>query len=293
MTAPPDDALKALPAALREKLDRCRDILRRLEGVVVAFSGGVDSTFLLALAVQTLGRQRVLAVTGVSPSVPQRELREARELARQLDAQWLEIPTGELDDPNYSANPADRCYYCKMDLFTRLAELARRRGLAAVVSGANADDKADFRPGLRAGAELGVVNPLMEAGLTKADVRAASRALGLPTWNKPAYACLASRIPYGQPITAERLGRIERAEAVLHELGLRCCRVRDHHPVARLEVPEEAIERAVALRRQIVGPLKALGFAYVTIDLEGFRSGSMNETLQHLGGDAGDAPDSD
>lgn len=292
MTAPPNDAWEPLPDGLRRKLDRCADILRRLDRVLVAFSGGVDSTFLLALAVQTLGRQRVLAVTGVSPSVPQRELREARELARQLDAQWLEMPTGELDDPNYSANPADRCYYCKIDLFTRLAELARQRGLTAVVSGANADDKADFRPGLRAGAELGVVNPLMEAGLTKADVRAASRALGLPTWNKPAYACLASRIPYGQPITAERLGRIERAETVLHELGLTGCRVRDHCPVARLEVPEEAIERAVALRRQIVGPLKALGFAYVTIDLEGFRSGSMNETLQHPGGNAGDTPDS-
>jgi len=251
--------------------------------VVVAFSGGVDSTFLLALAVRALGRDNVVAAVGVSPSMPRRERQAAVRIAGKLGARVVEIETGEFDDPRYLANPKDRCFYCKHDLLSRLKELAEREGGAAVVTGANADDTGDFRPGLRAGETMGVRNPLMEAAMTKDEIRRASRAMGLETWDKPAMACLASRLPYGSAITPERVWRIEQAEYVLHDLGFRQCRVRDHGTVARIEVPADDLARALAAREEIVESLKALGYVYVTLDLEGFRSGSMNEPL----GDAG------
>ena len=264
---------------LQRKLDTCRGILRDLRRVVVAFSAGVDSTFLLALAVDTLGPANVLAAMGISPSLASREHQAGRELARQIEAELVEIPTGELDDPNYAANPARRCFYCKHDLFSRLAELAAQRGFETVLSGANADDTGDFRPGMEAAADLGVRSPLLEAQLTKADIRAASREMGLETWDKPAMACLASRVPYGQEITQDKLSQVERAEAVLADLGLTALRVRHHGPVARIEVPDADLARAVELREKIVPALKGLGFAYVALDLQGFRSGSMNEML--------------
>ena len=273
------EAATELPAEVQDKVEACRKILRDLGRVVVAFSAGVDSTFLLALAVDTLDGEAVLAAMGISPSLADREHGAGRKLAKDIGAELVEIDTHELADPNYAANPADRCFYCKTDLFVRLNDLAKARGFDHVLSGANADDTGDFRPGIRAGRDLGVRSPLMEAGLTKSDVRAASRAMGLPTWNKPAMACLASRIPYGQGITAERLGRVERAEYVLKDLGLVQCRVRDHGPVARIEVSAGDIARVAELREQIVPAFKALGFSYVSLDLEGFRSGSMNETL--------------
>ena len=273
------DSITQLDPALRAKLDACRNTLVGMKRVVVAFSAGVDSTFLLAMAVDVLGAENVVAAMGISPSLAQRERRQGRTLAESIGAELAEVDTGELDNPEYSANPAQRCFFCKSDLFGRLRALADERNIPAVVSGANADDTGDFRPGLRAGKELGVRNPLMEAGLTKADIRAASRVMGLETWDKPAMACLASRVPYGQPITAEKLSRIEQAENVLKDMGFVECRVRDHDQVARIEVPADQIARAAGSAARISEAVKALGYTYVTLDMTGFRSGSMNEVL--------------
>ncbi len=269
------------PEDIDHKLAVCRSILHQLGNVVVAFSAGVDSTFLLALAVETLRANRVLAAIGVSPSLPQRELASARDLAARLGVELVETPTGEMDNPQYTANPVERCYFCKHDLFSRLISIAKERGFTAVVSGANDDDAGDYRPGLKAGAELGIRDPLMEARLSKADIRELSRRMGLPTWNKPAAACLASRLPYGETITREKLNRIEQAERLLHDQGFDALRVRDHGGLARIEVEAIRIEDLAReeVRVAITRELKGLGFAYVSLDLEGYRIGSMNEPL--------------
>ena len=275
-----DDMYASLPDALQAKLARCREIIRSFGRLVVAFSGGVDSTLLLALAAEALGQDNVLAAVGVSASLPASELDDARSIAGHLGVRLVEVSTCEMDDPDFASNPPDRCFYCKQELLGRLGDVARAEGFEQVVTGANYDDLGDLRPGLLAGEKMGAANPLMEAALTKQDIRRAAAALKLPNWDKPAYACLASRIPYGQAVTPERLARIERAEQAMHQMGFPACRVRDHGDVARIEVRASAIARAVELREQIVEALKEAGYAYVALDLAGYRTGSMNETLR-------------
>jgi pyridinium-3,5-biscarboxylic acid mononucleotide sulfurtransferase len=264
------------------KAERLRAELARLGSALVAFSGGVDSAVLLQVAVRVLGPQKVLAVTGRSPSVPRAELESVAALAAELGAPHEFLDTHEFDDPNYLANPQNRCYFCKTELYTRLLPLARERGYAAVLSGTNADDLGDYRPGLDAAAEQQVRAPLADAGITKAELRAIGAALGLPIHAKPASPCLSSRIPYGEPVTVEKLARIDAAETFLRSLGFAECRVRHHEGgVARIEVlPSELARFADAdLRAQVDRRLRELGFAYVALDLRGFRSGSLNEVL--------------
>ena len=272
-------SLDQLDEGVRARLAACRAALRDLRRVVVALSGGVDSTLLLALAAEELGRQNVLAVTAVAPFIAASEQRQAADVAGRLGVEHVLVRVNMDDIPNFRRNPSDRCYHCKKMLFGGFADLARARGFSAVASGANVDDKTDYRPGARAEEELGVRRPLLEAGLTKADIRALSRALDLPTWNAPSAACLASRVPYGEEITPEKLGRIERAERVLHELGFAVCRVRDYGALARIEVPPEEIEKLAGVRARVVAPLKQIGYTFVSLDLQGYRTGAMNEVL--------------
>jgi uncharacterized protein len=246
--------------------------------VLVAFSAGVDSTFLLKVARDTLGRDNVLAVTGRSPSVPADDLEKVVQLAALIDVPHLFINTNELDDPAYAANPNDRCYHCKSELFDKLVSLAAERNIKIVLDGTNADDMGDHRPGARASAERNVKSPLRDCGYTKNEIRAESRRLNLPTWDKPEMACLASRIPYGITITAANLSMVDQGERVLRELGFSQLRVRHHGEMARLELLTEEIQKATRtpLCEEIDERLKAIGFKYVTVDLAGYRRGSMN-----------------
>jgi len=267
--------------SLDEKLARMQDILRSLKRVAVAFSAGVDSTFVLKVALDTLGPANVVAVTAKSDSLAAAEFDQAQRLTQQMGVEFVVIETEELNNPNYAANPANRCYYCKSELYDKLDKFIAERGLNAAVSGINADDYGDWRPGIQAAHEHNVRAPCAEAGMTKQDIRQLSARMALPTFDKPAMPCLSSRIQYGEKITPEKLRQIERSEAFLRSLGFRECRVRHHNNLARVELPASDIDRAMEPqpRARINAALREFGYTYVTIDLRGLRSGSMNEVI--------------
>jgi uncharacterized protein len=267
---------------LYTKLHELKDILTGIGGVLVAYSGGADSTLLLKVALDVLG-EKVLAATARAPIFLSSELAAVEEMAHRLGARHIFVEMGVMDDPRFSSNPPDRCYICKRIIFHRLQELAGDYGFE-VTDGSNHDDLGEHRPGLKALRELGVRSPLAEAGFTKSEVRALSREMGLLTWDKPAQTCLATRFPYGEQLTLEKLSRVEKAENLLHSLGLRQLRVRSHNSLARIEVSKEDIAQLLSERApEIVDKLKGLGYAYVTLDLQGYRTGSMDELLRREG----------
>lgn len=268
-------------ATLDQKHADMREILASLERVAVAFSAGVDSTLVLKVALDVLGPEHVAAVTGQSDSLARAEFEAAVALADRLGARHVVLETDEFDNPDYLANPTNRCYFCKTTLYDHMARFIEDEGFKHIVNGINADDYDDWRPGITAATEHAVRCPVAEAGMNKSDVRALSKRLGLPNFDKPASPCLSSRVQYGETITPQKLGRIESCEALLHALGFAECRVRHHDNLARIEVPPGQIDRLNApdVRRRIVEHFREAGYSYVTVDLQGFRSGSMNEVI--------------
>ena len=267
-------------SGLEEKITRLRELLAELHKVVVCFSGGVDSSYLLAEAVGVLGDDAV-ALTAVSPSLTTEEGAQARSLAQKLGARHVLAETNEVDDPRYAANPVNRCYFCKTEVYGRAVTEAHQLGITHVLDGFNVDDRGDYRPGRQAAREQGVRSPLDELGFTKADIREGSRRLSLPVWDKPALACLSSRFPYGTTITPERLSQVAACERELRDLGFRVCRVRYHYTTAKIEVEPQEIERLLEpkTRAKVVERFRAAGFNEVTIDPLGYRRGAINETL--------------
>jgi len=262
------------------KFQKLKDNIRELGSVAIAYSGGVDSTFLLKVAADVLG-DKVIAITAKSSTYPEREFKEAVKYIKDIGAKHIVIISEELEIEGFAKNPVNRCYFCKKELFSKIRKVADDNNIKEVLDGANVDDVSDFRPGMKAAKELKVISPLKDAGFTKDDIREMSKILGVPTWNKPAFACLSSRFPYGNEITVEKLSMVERAEQFLMDLGFRQIRVRHHGDIARVEVNAEEREKFFDnnIMDKVGNELKSFGFKYVTLDLLGYRTGSMNEVL--------------